>query len=47
MAGSRPPHGTSRISDADTGYGWISILLHWVTAVTVIPLWFIGKGIMS
>jgi cytochrome b561 len=37
----------STLHDTDTGYGWISILLHWVTAVTIIALWFIGKGIMS
>jgi len=37
----------SNLRDSDSIYGWISILLHWVTAVTIIVLWFIGKSIMS
>jgi cytochrome b561 len=37
----------STLYDSDTVYGWISILLHWSTAVLIIALWFIGKGIMS
>jgi len=37
----------SNLYDSDTVYGWISILLHWVTAIVVILLWFIGKGILD
>ena len=37
----------SNLYDSDSVYGWISILLHWVTAVVIIVLWFIGKGIMN
>jgi len=37
----------SNLYDSDTVYGWISILLHWVTAIVIIVLWFVGKGIMS
>jgi cytochrome b561 len=37
----------SNLFDSDSVYGWISILLHWLTAIVIIVLWFIGKGIMS
>ena len=37
----------SNLYDSDSVYGWISILLHWVTAIVIIVLWIIGKGIMS
>ncbi len=37
----------SNLYDSDTVYGWISILLHWVTAIVIILLWFIGKGILD
>lgn len=37
----------STLHDSDAVYGWVSILLHWSTAVIVIALWFIGKGIAS
>ncbi len=37
----------SNLYDSDSIYGWISILLHWATAVVVIILWFIGKSILS
>ncbi len=36
----------SNLYDSDSVYGWISILLHWATAIVIIALWFIGKGIM-
>jgi len=29
-------------SDTKTGYGWLSILLHWVVALIIITLWGIG-----
>lgn len=37
----------SNLYDSDSVYGWISILLHWVTATVIIVLWFIGKSIMN
>jgi cytochrome b561 len=33
--------------DSSSVYGWISILLHWVTAIVVIILWFAGKSISN
>jgi len=29
--------------DAPSGYGWLSIALHWLNAVAVVMLWFIGN----
>jgi len=37
----------SNLYDSDSVYGWISILLHWATAIIVIVLWFIGKSISN
>jgi cytochrome b561 len=37
----------SNLLDSDSIYGWISILLHWVTAIVIIVLWFVGNGIMN
>jgi cytochrome b561 len=34
-----------RTSDTRTGYGWISIALHWLTAIVVLTIWFIGSSI--
>ena len=31
------------IKDAASGYGWLSIGLHWFNAVAVVMLWFIGN----
>jgi len=36
-----------RTSDTRTGYGWISIALHWITAIIVLTIWFIGSSIHS
>jgi len=36
-----------RALDTSTGYGWISIALHWITAIVVLVLWFIGGSIQS
>jgi cytochrome b561 len=35
------------IKDTATGYGWISIALHWLTAVLIVVLLFIGSSIDS
>ncbi len=37
----------SILYDSDSVYGWISILLHWFTAIVIIILWFIGKSIVN
>ncbi len=31
------------IKDAPSGYGWLSIGLHWFNAVAVVMLWFVGN----
>jgi cytochrome b561 len=36
-----------RILDTRTGYGWISIALHWLTAIVILTIWFIGSSIQS
>jgi cytochrome b561 len=36
-----------RLSDTPTGYGWISIALHWLTAIIVLTIWFIGSSIQT
>jgi len=36
-----------RTLDTRTGYGWISIALHWLTAIIVLTLWFVGSSIHS
>lgn len=33
--------------DSGDSYGWISIAAHWLSAVVIIAMWFIGKSIMS
>ena len=37
----------SNLLDDASVYGWISILLHWVTAIAIIALWFLGKSIFA
>jgi cytochrome b561 len=36
-----------RTSDTRTGYSWISIALHWLTAIIILALWFIGSSIQA
>jgi cytochrome b561 len=36
-----------RTSDTRTGYGWVSIALHWITAILVLAIWFIGSSIQA
>src|SRR5215203_1319753 len=36
-----------RTRDTSTGYGWISIALHWLTAILILTIWFIGSSITS
>lgn len=35
------------LKDTATGYGWISIALHWLTAVVIVVLLFLGSSIGS
>lgn len=35
------------MKDTATGYGWISIILHWVTAILIIYLLYLGSTIGS
>jgi cytochrome b561 len=41
------PARQSRLYDTRSIYGWVSILLHWTTAIIIIALWFIGQSIMN
>lgn len=34
-----------QLSDTKAGYGWISIILHWLTAIAIILLLFAGSSI--
>lgn len=34
-----------RTGDTRNGYGWISIALHWLTAIAVLTIWFLGSSI--
>jgi cytochrome b561 len=36
-----------RTSDTRTGYGWVSIALHWLTAIVILTIWFIGSSIQA
>jgi cytochrome b561 len=36
-----------RLLDTATGYGWVSILLHWITAVLILYLLYLGSTIGS
>src|SRR5512143_1179414 len=33
------------LRDPKNGYSWLSIALHWVTAIIILTLWFIGSSI--
>ena len=33
-----------RLRDTCTGYGWISIILHWLGATLVLVVWFLGNS---
>ena len=36
-----------RLNDTPSGYGWISIILHWLTAIVIIVMLFAGSSIAS
>ena len=33
------------LRDPKNGYSWLSIALHWITAIIILTLWFIGSSI--
>jgi cytochrome b561 len=35
------------LQDTKNSYGWLSIILHWLTATWVISLWFLGNSSQS
>ena len=35
------------MQDTSNSYGWVSILLHWLTAIWVLSLWFLGNSSQS
>ncbi len=37
---------STHLYDSPNSFGWISIALHWATALAVVVLWFVGKSIM-
>ena len=39
------PDRPNRVFDQPDSFGWISIALHWVTAIVVIAMWIIGQNI--
>jgi len=39
--------GQSPLYDSASRYGWVSIVLHWATAIVIIVLWFAGKSILT
>ena len=36
-----------RWRDTRTGYGWLSIALHWLTAIAILTIWFVGSSIQN
>lgn len=41
----RAKNGILQLHDKPDSYGWVSIVLHWVSAALIICLWFIGQSI--
>ena len=39
------PTNKSRWLDQSDSFGWVSIVLHWLTTIVIIALWFIGRSI--
>jgi len=35
----------SRLQDTARGYGWISIGLHWISAIAIVAIWIAGNSI--
>ena len=47
MPADNKPETGSTLYDSQSVYGWISILLHWITAIAIVALWFLGKAILA
>ena len=41
------PNSNSNLYDNPHSFGWVSIALHWVTAIVVLALWFLGDSIAA
>lgn len=37
----------SNLYDNPRSFGWISIAVHWITAIVIIALWFVGNSISA
>lgn len=37
----------SSLRDSPNSFGWLSITMHWLSAIAVVLLWFVGKSIVS
>ena len=37
----------NRLIDQPDSFGWVSIVIHWVTTIVIIALWFIGRSIVE
>jgi cytochrome b561 len=37
----------STLRDQHDSFGWVSIIVHWLTTITIIALWFIGRSIAA
>jgi cytochrome b561 len=35
----------STLLDQPDSFGWVSIVVHWLTTIIIIALWFIGRSI--
>lgn len=44
---SASPATKFQLLDSDATFGWASILLHWITAIIVVALWYFGKSILN
>lgn len=44
---SGPPATKFQLLDSDATFGWASIVLHWITAIIVVALWYFGKSIFN
>jgi len=36
-----------QLLDGDATFGWTSILLHWITSIIIVALWYLGKSILN
>ncbi len=43
----RQQSAVSPLVDTSASYGWLSIAVHWLTAIAIISLWLLGQSIES